>query len=104
MIDLLNTRVDCGLVCNHRDGPNWISATQVEVLGPVTYIIETENGSRWKRHADQIKVWLSRVTTDTGNGHQDDESFDDSNHPELNDTVFQEKILTTGQVKGARPN
>ena len=47
------------LVRNHRDGPDWIPATIVDVLGPVTYIVETESGQRWKRHADQMKDWLS---------------------------------------------
>ena len=30
----------------------------MEVLDPVTYIVETKDGSRWKRHADQLKDWL----------------------------------------------
>ena len=32
------------LVRNLRSGPDWIPATNVEVLGPVTYIIEAERG------------------------------------------------------------
>ena len=43
------------MVRNVRPGPDWIVGT---VLGPVTYIIETEDGSKWKRHADQLKDWL----------------------------------------------
>ena len=49
------------LVRNHREGPDWIPATIIEVLGPVTYIVETEQGYKWKRHADQIKDWLNAV-------------------------------------------
>ena len=41
---------------NLRPGPNWVTGTVVEVLGPVTYIMETEDGSRWKRHADQLTL------------------------------------------------
>ena len=28
---------------------------RLETLGPVTYVVETDEGQRWKRHADQIK-------------------------------------------------
>ena len=44
---------------NLRPGPDWIPGTIAEVLGPVTYIIETDEGQRWKRHADQIKSWIA---------------------------------------------
>lgn len=47
------------LARNHRPGPDWIPSTVVEVLGPVTYTVETDEGHRWKRHADQIKSWIS---------------------------------------------
>ena len=30
----------------------------MEVLGPVTYMVDTDQGQRWKRHADQLKTWL----------------------------------------------
>ena len=46
------------MVRNLRPGPDWVTGTIVEVFGPVTYIVETEDGSRWKRHADQLKDWL----------------------------------------------
>ena len=45
-------------VRNHCAGPDWVTATIVEVLEPVTYIVETESGQRWKRHADKMKEWL----------------------------------------------
>ena len=35
-----------------------MSGTIGEVLGPVTYIVETDEGHKRKRHADQIKHWL----------------------------------------------
>lgn len=56
------------LVRNHRDGPDWIPGTIIEVLGPVTYIVQTDKGHKWKRHTDQIKDWLNstpRVSSDT---------------------------------------
>ena len=47
------------LARNLRPGPDWVPSKIVEVLGPVTYTIETDGGQRWKRHADQIKDWLA---------------------------------------------
>ena len=49
---------DRAMARNLRPGPDWVPCTIVEVLGPVTYLVETEDGKRWKRHADQLKTWL----------------------------------------------
>ena len=68
----------------------------MEVLGPVTYTVETDDGNRCKCHADQIKDWLSsvpQVTSATGNDQQENGGFDltmDSLHPELNDAEMLE--------------
>ena len=35
--------------------------TILEVLGPVLYTVETEEGKRWKRHTHQIKGWIAPV-------------------------------------------
>ena len=62
------------MVRNHRDGPDWIPATIIEVLGPVTYLVETDSGQKWKRHTDQIKDWLSpapRVAQETENSNSE---------------------------------
>ena len=53
------------LVRNHRPGPDWIPGTIIEVLGPVTYIVEiVEGGQHWKRHVDQLKDWLAPTVSD----------------------------------------
>lgn len=50
---------------NVRPGPNWVPATIVEVQGPVTYLVETDDRQVWKRHLDQLKEFHeSRETTD----------------------------------------
>ena len=36
----------------------------MKVSGPVTNSVETEDGSRWKRHADQLKNWLPSVSSE----------------------------------------
>ena len=40
--------------CSLRPGPDWVPATIVEELDPVTYIVERRDQDRWKRHADQL--------------------------------------------------
>ena len=70
------------LARNMRPGPAWIPGTIVEVLGPVTYVVETETGQRWKRHADQLKDWLPRDSPSTLD--VDSEGIDsNSGNPEI---------------------
>ena len=45
-----------------RPGPDCVPAVITEVLGPVTYVVETAEGLHWKRHADQLKDWLPPVS------------------------------------------
>ena len=71
------------LARNLRDGPDWIPATIVEVLGPVTYIVETESGQRWKRHADQLKDWLLPIVPERGNADSSRGPDTDVVDPEL---------------------
>ena len=40
---------------NFRDGPRWVRGVVMETLGPLTYLIQTPDGSLWKRHLDQIR-------------------------------------------------
>ena len=44
-----------------RLGPDWIPGTITEVLGPVTYLVDKDEGHWWKRHGDQIKGPIPRV-------------------------------------------
>ena len=43
---------------NFREGERWIPEHIVEVMGPVSYNVELEDGRRWKRHQDHIKSRL----------------------------------------------
>ena len=52
------------MVQDFRSGPDWVPVVVVEVLGPVTYIVETDHGQCWKRCVDQIKSWISRSVTE----------------------------------------
>ena len=35
--------------------PEWMPSTVMEVLGPVTYTVEADEGMQWKCHANQLK-------------------------------------------------
>ena len=70
------------MVCNLRPKPDWVPSTIVEVLGPFTYVIETEQGQHWKRHADQLKNWLPVATSvDTSEDVPDPELEDMPGEP-----------------------
>lgn len=73
---------------NLRPGPDWVPATIVDVLGPVSYMVETEEGQRWKRHSDQMKGWIAPAL---GNRTQVDvETGDETDtppFPEISDPV-----------------
>ncbi len=43
---------------NFRPGPAWIPAIIVERLGPLSYLIETEDRECWRRHIDHLKELL----------------------------------------------
>ena len=86
------------MVRDFRSGPNWVPAVIVEVLGPVTYIVETDHGQHWKRHVDQIKSWINRTVTESNPDSTDtnsdvgfipDESQNDTslNLPEVDDQL-----------------
>lgn len=53
------------MVRNFRSGPDWVPAVVIEVLGPVTYIVETDYGQHWKRHVDHVKSWMNRSVTES---------------------------------------
>jgi hypothetical protein len=70
------------LARNYRPGPDWIPGTIVEVLGPVTYTVETEDGGqRWKRHIDQLKDWLAPTSSDNSRSQPE-------THREQNEQFF----------------
>jgi len=43
------------MVRDFRQGKSWTPAVVTQVLGLVTYLVETPEGHHWKRHADQMK-------------------------------------------------
>ncbi len=43
------------MIMDFRQGRSWTAAVISRVLGPVTYLVETVDGLKWKRHTDQIK-------------------------------------------------
>ena len=53
---------------------DWIIGDRVMArnLRPGPYVVETEAGQRWKRHADQLKDWLPPVSSSASEGASED--------------------------------
>ena len=43
---------------NLRPGPKWIPAVIVERLGPLSYLVETNDYDLWRRHVDLLVCHL----------------------------------------------
>ena len=41
---------------NFRAGPDWVPATIVAQLGPLSYLVETQDKLVWRRHVDHVKL------------------------------------------------
>ena len=50
---------------NWRDGPAWVRARVHDSLGPVSYLVELENGDLWRRHIDHLRTRPSDIQTDS---------------------------------------
>ena len=69
---------------NLRDGPPWVPGVVVQVLGPLSYVIQVQGGQRWKRHVDYIcegPSVLSGTLENDSNGVVDDSPFPSSSSP-----------------------
>lgn len=50
---------------NWREGPAWVRARVHDSLGPVSYLVELENGDLWRRHIDHLRTRSSDIQTDS---------------------------------------
>ncbi len=41
---------------NLRPGAPWIAGVVIERLGPLTYLVQVDNGQLWKRHLDHLRI------------------------------------------------
>ena len=48
---------------NFRSGYKWVPGVIVECLGPLTYLVEIQEGLRWKRHIDHLRDRESSTST-----------------------------------------
>ena len=48
---------------NYREGDEWVPGVVVERKGPLSYIIQTESGTLWRRHIDQLRELVGATTT-----------------------------------------
>ena len=60
---------------NFRGGNKWVPGVIIERQDPLTYLVETASGDRWKRHMDHLK---ERETTTVTSGIQLDKEVDPS--------------------------
>ena len=47
---------DLVMAKNFRAGPDWVPATIVARLGPLSYLVETQDKLVWRRHVDHVKL------------------------------------------------
>ena len=40
---------------NFRDGPKWVPGVISKILGPLSYLVQMEDGLMWRRHVDHIR-------------------------------------------------
>ena len=54
---------------NFRPGTKWIPGTITKQKGPLTFIVQLDSGTEWKRHVDHIRKFTPTTTleTDTNN-------------------------------------
>ncbi len=86
--------------------PNWIAATVVDAIGPLTYRVLTDSGITWKRHIDQIRERLSDKTNevaDTLNAETTD-SFEILSPNEPTETVTTPPTPAESETNGNEEN
>ena len=65
---------------NFHEGDKWMMGKIVDKLGPVSYLVQCDDGSMWRCHIDHIQdITVSREQTNT-------EIPSNSNSPVLDDT------------------
>ena len=43
------------MICNFCEGDKWICGKILDQLGPVSYLVQCNNGAMWRRHVDHIQ-------------------------------------------------
>ena len=47
------------LARNYREGPKWIPGTVVDQNGSLSFVVQVTDGTKWRRHSDQLLVALN---------------------------------------------
>ena len=59
---------------NLRPGPNWIPAVIEQRLGPLSYLVKTQDDQKWRRHVDRLKVYSEQAPHSPEEGTDANES------------------------------
>ena len=59
-----------------NSAPKWVPGKIVDILGPVSFLVEDERGRQLKRHLDHLKELGDRPSTETENPHSVDTQDD----------------------------
>ena len=66
---------DLVMARNFQTGPNCVPATIAARLGPLSYLLETQDKQHWRRHVDHIKSrTVSPLSHPMSTGHTESES------------------------------
>lgn len=63
---------------NWREGPAWVRA---RVHGPVSYLVELENGDLWRRHINHLRTRYDNIQTDSFLSGADEQDTPPANAP-----------------------
>ena len=64
------------MVKNFRTGPDWLPATIVACLGPLSYLVQTTDNQVWRRHVDHVKSRVVRAETGNRSDPNQGDSWD----------------------------
>lgn len=77
---------------NYRDGDKWVPGVVVERKGPLSYTVQTESGSLWRRHIDQLRELAGTANITANSAVNSEESTSPCDIGELSRTSEPERV------------
>ena len=82
-------------VRNWRAGARWLKAKVQKQLGPLTYLVQLENGECWRRHIDHLRVRYQSLLSEQSLLEEGPAAMDESNSETEN---MEHKMKTLGSL------